>query len=538
MRFDEEIRMLLDIKKEAIWVKTEQEREVMAVLLNILKEEGVDVIYDFEPSSGLYKLNVDKNNITKTALDNKNCPKVKNGTSGMALLSLNNFIQGDKESMELSAIIIKDVDLMYGNFAWSRTLRELLEFKQQRYTPIIVISPTHAANATLDHLFREIDYDTLNEADIVELINDYAQARQRDINAEEVANYFVGYNRREIIEILDESYSVHGELNYDMLKDRKIAMIKSSGLLSYKEPTVKLKDMGGNHRFKEWFEETRLCMTPEAKEAGLELPKGYLALGIAGCSKTLGAECVAAELNVPFLKLDMSKILTKFVGESERKISQARTLIESCAPCVLLIDEVEKCLGGYQSSNASDSGTLARVFGSVLEMLNDNDKGIFCVMTSNNVRELPPELTRAGRLDAIFYFGAPNLEERKEIFKVHLSNKGLNVVASVIDAIAVETQGYTGAEIEQIVKNSMKKAFLRCTKEGKKFTVTKADLIAAKNDVIPITISSQEKIRDLEEWAKGRALFASEVEVETGAKGRRINTKAVQSASKLLAENK
>lgn len=534
MRFDKELALLLEIKKEAIWIKSEQEKEVVASVVNILKEEGIDVIYDFEPSSGIYKLNSDnKNNITKEMLDKNS--GVKNGTSGAAILSLYNKIQSDKESMELSAIILKDMDLLYGNYAWSRVFREILEFKQSRYTPIIVISPTHQSNATLDHLFKELNYDELTDEDIKELINDYAEVRGQKINTEEIYKYFVGYSRREIIETLDESYARYNELSYAMLKEKKISMMKSSGLLSYKEPKVTLKDMGGNHRFKEWFEETKICMSPEARKIGLDLPKGYLALGVPGCSKTLGAECIAAELNVPFLKLDMSKILTKFVGESERKIDQAIALIKSCAPCVLLIDEVEKCLGGYQSSNASDSGTLARVFGSVLEMLNDNTNGIFCIMTSNNVKELPPELTRAGRLDAIFYFSAPNLEERKEIFKVHMNKKDLNVSEETVKGIAIETQGYTGAEIEQIVKNSMKKAFLRCTKEGKKFEVTKADLIAAKNDVIPITVSSQEKIKDLEEWVKGRALYASEEPKEKS--NRKINTKSVQSASKLLAKN-
>ena len=534
MKFNEELRLLLEIKKEAIWIKSEQEKEVIATVLNVLREEGMDIIYDFEPSSGLYKLSVDeKNNVTRTILDKDS--GVKNGTSGAAVLSLYNMIQSDTESMELSAIILKDMDLLYSNYAWSRVFREILEFKQNRYTPIIVISPTHQTNATLDHLFRELNYDDLTDEDIKELINDYAEVREQEINVSEVYKYFAGYSRREIIETLDESYARYNELNYDMLKDRKISLMKSSGLLSYKEPTVSLNDMGGNHRFKEWFEEVKICMSPEAQEVGLDLPKGYLALGVPGCSKTLGAECIASELNVPFLKLDMSKILTKFVGESERKIDQAISLIKSCAPCVLLIDEVEKCLGGYQSSNASDSGTLARVFGSVLEMLNDNTNGIFCIMTSNNVKELPPELTRAGRLDAIFYFSAPNLEERKEIFKVHMNRKDLKVSEATLNDIAVETQGYTGAEIEQIVKNSMKKAFLRCTKEGKKFSVTKVDLMAAKNDVIPITVSSQEKIRDLEEWVKGRALYASEEPKEN--KTRKINTKSVQSASKLLAKN-
>ena len=83
----------------------------------------------------------------------------------------------------------------------------------------------------------------------------------------------------------------------------------------------------------------------------------------------------------------------------------------------------------------------------------------------------------------------------------------------------------------------MKKAFLRCTKEGKKFSVTMEDLRAAKNDVIPITISSQEKIRDLEEWVKGRALYASEESAESKPSSK-INTKSIQSASKLLAKSK
>ena len=401
MRFEEELALLLDIKKEAIWIKTEQEKEVTVSVLNVLKQEGIDVIYDFEPSSGVYKLsNDDKNNVVKEQV--KNNDKFKNGTSSMAVLSLFNMIQSDSDSMELSAIILKDMDLLYNNYVWSRMFREMLDFRQNRYTPIIVISPTHQSNATLDHLFKEMNYDDLTEEDIKELINDYSVVRHREIKAEEICNYFAGYNRREIIETLDESYARYDELNYDMLKEKKISLMKSSGLLTYKEPKVTLKDMGGNHKFKEWFEETRLCMTPEAREVGLDLPKGYLALGVPGSAKTLSAECVANELNVPFLKLDLSKILSKFVGESERKIDQAIKMINSCAPCVLLIDEVEKALGGYASSNNSDSGTLARVFGSVLEMLNDNTNGIFCIMTSNNVRELPPELTRSGRLDGIW----------------------------------------------------------------------------------------------------------------------------------------
>ena len=164
----------------------------------------------------------------------------------------------------------------------------------------------------------------------------------------------------------------------------------------------------------------------------------------------------------------------------------------------------------YKSSNASDSGTLARVFGKVLNLLADNDKGIYTVMTSNNVKDLPPELTRAGRLDAIFFFGYGDEKERTEIFKLHFEKRGHKVSDKVIKAIAKETNRYTGAEIEQIVISSIKKAFVRMKKNNNKtYKITEEDLLEAKKDVIPISISSKEAVNELENWAKGRAIFAN-----------------------------
>ena len=525
-KFENELSIMLDIEKTGIWIKSNQEKEVLAATINVLKDSGVDIVYALELSSGIHKLTIDNNNNIVKELANP-------APSGSAMLKIYNDIQTDKESMETSAFILKDIDIVYDNPAWSRALREILEVKQNKYTPIIVISPTHSSNVTLDHLFKEISYDDLTEEDIVELLKAYSETRRQQIDTS-ISKWFIGFERREIIELLDESFARYNEVNMEMLKAKKLNLIKSSGLLEYRETKTTMADIGGNKRFKAWFEETKICMRPEAREMGLDLPKGYLALGIPGSSKTFAAEAVANDLGIPFLKLNMSSILTKFVGESERKIQQARTLIESCAPCVLLIDEVEKALGGYQSSNASDSGTLARVFGTVLEMLNDNKNGIFCIMTSNNVKDLPPELTRTGRLDAIWYFSTPTLEERKDIFRVHLAKKNLKVKTEDIATIAEQTNEYTGAEIEQIVKVAMKKAYLRTVKAGKKtLKVTVEDLIAAKNDVIPVAISSQEKIRDLEEWVKGRALYASEDTTTTPK--RKINAKAIKSASELLA---
>jgi SpoVK/Ycf46/Vps4 family AAA+-type ATPase len=144
-------------------------------------------------------------------------------------------------------------------------------------------------------------------------------------------------------------------------------------------------------------------------------------------------------------------------------------------------------------------------------MLVNNDKGIFTVMTSNNVKDLPPELTRAGRLDAIWYFSLPNEEERQEILAVHFKKREQKVPEPIVREIAKETQGYTGAELEQIVKSAIKKAYVRKAKNiDNEFEITKKDLIESKKEVIPISKSSKEKIAALEQWAKGRALFANE----------------------------
>ena len=130
-------------------------------------------------------------------------------------------------------------------------------------------------------------------------------------------------------------------------------------------------------------------------------------------------------------------------------------------------------------------------------------------MTSNNVRDLPPELTRAGRLDAIWYFSLPSKEEREEIFKIHFKKRNQNISEDIIKFIAKETNNYTGAEIEQIVKSSIKKAYANKIKNNEEFKIAKDILLKAKEDVTPISESSREKIFALEDYANGRALYSN-----------------------------
>lgn len=166
------------------------------------------------------------------------------------------------------------------------------------------------------------------------------------------------------------------------------------------------------------------------------------------------------------------------------------------------------------SSNNSDAGTMSRVIGSILEFLS-SDHGVFVVMTSNDISQLPPELTRAGRLDATWYFGLPTEEEREEIFKIHFNKCNREVNNDLLKYAAEITNGFTGAEIKETVKGTLRKAYNRFKKDGNN-EITKDDLQKACVEIIPISKSSREKIVLLEEYARNRARHSNKIINEYG----------------------
>ena len=153
---------------------------------------------------------------------------------------------------------------------------------------------------------------------------------------------------------------------------------------------------------------------------------------------------------------------------------------------------------------------MARIIGTILTGLNENDKGIFTIMTSNDVSQLPPELTRVGRLDGIWYFSYPNEEERFEIVKIHFSKVYKNNISKDVIKYAVEkTENFTGSEIEQLVKICCRKAYIRYMKDNNS-NIIKCDIDNAAKEIVPIFKSSKEQMYILENFAKGRARFANE----------------------------
>ena len=194
-----------------------------------------------------------------------------------------------------------------------------------------------------------------------------------------------------------------------------------------------------------------------------------------------------------------------YVGSSENNIREAINTAEAVAPCVLWIDEIEK---GLATQGEHDGGTSTRVFSTILTWMQEKTKPVFVVATANDISSLPPELLRKGRFDEIFFVDLPTRDERKNIFKIHLTknHQGSGVD---LDAVADRTKFFNGAEIEETVKEAM---FIAYVNNPNAPAVTTRELMEASSNVIPLAQTMKTKIDALRQWAKVRARLASSTE--------------------------
>ena len=351
MNFEEQILDLMAIKKPCIQIRTSLEKEVFPALLNILTSNDVDTIYRINETDKVEKVLINnKGQIIREPVEADFGPLQFNP---MMLLPFVRNILNDENNKENAAFIFVDYDSKFDNSTFRRWIKDIFELKNKKYAPFIFLSSEPSMPDDISHLFSVVYYDNPVVEEIVELLEVYKNTKNVPIdNLEELANKFIGFNRTEIIECLDYSFYKYDTIDDSYIKAKRIEVIKKSNVLGFREPRISIEEIGGNDHFKQWYNETKYCFDPEARQYGVAMPKGYLALSAPGCAKSMMAEAIAKDLNVPLITLDMSKLLSKFVGESERNIDQAIQTINQIAPCVLLIDEVEKALGGKQSNRS------------------------------------------------------------------------------------------------------------------------------------------------------------------------------------------
>lgn len=516
---------LINAKTKCIWINTHEEEEVIKDMKTVSSLLKIPVpVYSFSFTCGVQKLNIADNKFVRPN------PLMNIDRMLRQIYDITRDIKPSEEDLEEmkeegvpviennnNIFILKDFhDLINNGHNIKRMIRDIIEEKYINYNTIVVVAPYYECPVELEKAFVVVDYDLPNKSYIKRVIEAAVRSSLKlganpidEEYKDKIVDACKGLTLNEIEHVIKLSLVNNRALLVEEFNGYKIELVKKSDMLEYRIPDSSIEEVGGNKAFKQWIDEVVASNSAEARAYGVPAPKGYLALGVPGTSKTMMAEALASKLGTNLIKWDMSKIMNSKVGQSEQNAASAIRMIKASAPCVLLIDEIEKTLSGMGSSNNSDSGTIARVIGSVLEFLNE-DHGVFVVMTSNDITQLPPELTRTGRVDAIWYFGLPDLEERKEIFNIHFNKLNKEIGDDLITYASASTDRYTGAEIKEIVKSSIRKAYVRSLTDNNK-DITRIDIQKAVKEIIPIAISSREKIAALENYAKNRARFSNKI---------------------------
>lgn len=266
------------------------------------------------------------------------------------------------------------------------------------------------------------------------------------ISEERLANGTAGLGLVHIRDILLRARQT-GTLTWSLVKERKDSIIASefADVLEMIEPTYGWERIGGLAHVKDFFQ--RSVINPIQSGRYSRVPMGVLMTGPAGTGKSAVAVAVAKEAGVNAVSLNMSRILGQYVGNSERNLEKAIQAIESLAPTIVFIDEIDQTVS---RSEGGDSGVGSRIFKRLLEFMSDTQhRGRVVFLAATNRPDLmDAALRRPGRFDKKIPFLVPDETERGSIIQVMAKAYGLDIQNFDLTTLIDACDGWTGAEIE------------------------------------------------------------------------------------------
>ena len=396
--------------------------------------------------------------------------------SGLSLIATLKLLDHDLKRYNRRILILKDTHSFLSDpvlvAMLKRLSRRLSEIEGLEFN-IVIISPVVIIPPELEKYVSLLSLDYLDQSGIEQVVNDFCDKQELELTPqflEELSVALKGLTEYEIRNMLAIALSSTDKTltntELALIIEQKQQLIKKSGLLELVNVKGDLSSIGGLGVLKKWLRRKAIIFKniSQAEKQGVDKPKGVLIAGMPGCGKSLSAKAAAKLFDIPLLRMDIGRIMGKYVGESEANMRKAIQLAEAISPCVLWIDELEKAFAGV-GGNSGASDVTTRLVGTFLTWLQEKDSMTFVVATANDISNMPAEFLRKGRFDEMFYVGLPNQEERKEIFEIHIRKRrpdALNNNYVDLDDLAgyEKTDGYSGADIEGVVKDSIEEVFV------------------------------------------------------------------------------
>jgi len=416
--------------------------------------------------------------------------------------------------------ILKDFHLHFDKVINIRLLRNAWNRLKSRGNMIVFTGHKFAIPPELEKEIQLLDYDLPDEASIAERL-EFIIASANKFRAEKGKESVVvspelvdraveaakGMTYGEIENAFAMAYTTNKAFDQSFVGtvfEEKIAQLKKNGLLTYIPADVSFDNVGGLHGLKQWLRSRKKAYSQQARNYKLPLPKGCMFCSVPGVGKTMLAKAAANEFDCPLFLFDMGNIFGSHVGDSERNMREVIKTIESIGKCVILIDEIEKALNKDAVSGRGDTGVSSRIYGTFLTWLNDRKNPAFIIATSNDHTILPSPLIRKGRFDQLFWIDLPAEAEREEIFNVVIKKYGRNPEDFNVSRLVDNTQDFTGAEIEEVVKSALFRAFDNDSE------ITDKHIMEEIRTFIPFANSHEEELQKMRKQARGKLVVLSD----------------------------
>lgn len=402
-------------------------------------------------------------------------------------------------------VLLKDLHRHLSDPAVSRKLRDILPSLPARRVTLLMMSPVDDIPPELLKDITRVELPLPGMDEMRQVLHtvsaelsrtpDWLPAQQEKL-VQGVLGLTADEGRRALTSVLAGCEEWTDDI-FRLLAAEKRHLIQGANLLEFFDLDASLDDVGGLDGLKEWIEQRAAAFHPDAAQRGVSLPRGVLLAGVQGCGKSLSARAIARMLGFPLVRLDVGSLLESAVGGSEQNLRDVLRLMDTIAPAVLWLEELDKAFAGFTDEGGGDA-VLSRLVGRFLTWLQEHTSRVFVVATANKIRQLPPEFLRRGRFDDIFFVDLPNFDERLDIFRIHLSRRGWKEDKFDLGELASTTDGFSGAEIEQVVNSALIESF------AQNRVPTQQDLIESRERTVPLSVTMEDEIFELREWARTR----------------------------------
>ncbi len=404
-----------------------------------------------------------------------------------AIRSLASMNSGSIENPSTTVLVLKNFHRFMNSPEIVQAMtRVILDGKVNR-TFVVILAPVIQLPPELERLFVVVEHELPSKEELRELLESLASEPGElpaDQALQAVLDASAGLTRYEAENAFSLSLVRHNQVRADSIWELKTQTLKKSGLLSLSRSQSAFNDLGGLTALKAF---TKRALLRASKASPKAKPRGVLLLSPPGCGKSEFCKALGNETGRPVVTLDVGSLMGSLVGQSEERTREALRIIDSMAPCICMIDELEKAFSGVSGSNG-DSGVSSRMFGTFLSWLNDHESDVFVACTSNDITKLPPEFSRAERFDAIFFLDLPGREQKDAIWAMYREVFHIDSEQS-----CPQDDQWTGAEIRSCCRLA---------------ALLDVPLSQAAQNVVPVAKTSAESLDRLRQWASGRCLDA------------------------------